>query len=87
MASVKRSELLAEEKRGFEKLISDQQRKERAEEERQTLSELRTIESGDGGPIVPKVRTGAAINRKYLIHLFIYQMLVLCDQIQVNFGI
>ncbi|KAM3186990.1 hypothetical protein ACTXT7_003225 [Hymenolepis weldensis] len=62
VASVKRSERLAEEKRGFEKLISDQQRKERAEDERQTLSELRTVESGDGGPIVPKVRTGAAIN-------------------------
>ncbi|VDL62088.1 unnamed protein product [Hymenolepis diminuta] len=62
VASVKRSERLAEEKRGFEKLISDQQRKGRAEEERQTLSELRTVEGGNGGPIVPKVRTGAAIN-------------------------
>ncbi|VDO06878.1 unnamed protein product [Rodentolepis nana] len=62
VASVKRSERLAEEKRGFEKLVSDKQNKEKAEEVRQTLGELKSVESGDGRTIVPKVRTGAAIN-------------------------
>ncbi|KAM7532729.1 hypothetical protein Aperf_G00000129890 [Anoplocephala perfoliata] len=64
IASVKRAEHLAEEKQGFEKLISEQQCVEKSTktEERQTLAQLRTLDAEGGPSIVPKVRTGAAIN-------------------------
>lgn len=61
-----RAERLAEEKQGFEKLISEQQHMGQSTktEERQTLAQLRTVEAEGRPSIIPNIRTGVAINRK-----------------------